>query len=264
MSRSPPPALALGTHHAAKGAGGPPLLLLHGFIGAPSAWDAVLAALPRHGPVFCPWLPGHGPAPPTPPDWPSAVDSVVQALRPGAVLAGYSMGGRLALAAALATPGRARATVLIGAQVGLADAPERARRAQEDAERARALRRGDLAAFVDAWEAQPLFASQRSLPASRLAMQRTSRLAHEPTHLAWSFEVAGLACMPDLRHAVAAARLPLCFATGALDTRFAALAASLARPPWVTHRSVPGAGHNLLLEAPEAVAALILEAMETP
>jgi len=60
--------------------------------------------------------------------------------------------------------------------------------------------------------------------------------------------------MPDLRAAVAAARQPLCFLTGALDERFSALAASLVRAPWVTHRQVDGAGHNLLLEAPAEVA----------
>jgi hypothetical protein len=41
--------------------------------------------------------------------------------------------------------------------------------------------------------------------------------------------------MPDLRPAVAAAQQPLHFLTGALDTRFGALAATLVRPPWVVH-----------------------------
>jgi 2-succinyl-6-hydroxy-2,4-cyclohexadiene-1-carboxylate synthase len=68
--------------------------------------------------------------------------------------------------------------------------------------------------------------------------------------------------MPDLRADVAAVRQPLRFLTGALDTRFALLAASLARPPWVQQRSVPGAGHNLLLEAPAAVAASLVDLME--
>ena len=46
----------------ARGAGGPPLLLLHGFLGSPRAWDEVLEALADHGAVSIPWLPGHGPA----------------------------------------------------------------------------------------------------------------------------------------------------------------------------------------------------------
>jgi 2-succinyl-6-hydroxy-2,4-cyclohexadiene-1-carboxylate synthase len=246
-----------------KGAGGPPLVLLHGFLGSPAAWDAVLAALADHGPVIAPWLPGHGPAAPAPARFDEAAQAIADALPQGAVLAGYSLGARLALAATLRRPGIARATLLIGGHVGLADPVERAERAALDARRAAALR-ADLAAFVADWEALPLFATQRTLPAALQARQRAARLAHDPQALAWAFEVAGLAQMPDLRGAVAGARQPLCFLTGALDARFGALAASLVRPPWVTHRLVPDAGHNLLLEAPAAIAGSIADWMEAP
>jgi len=246
----------------AKGAGGVPLVLLHGFLGTPDAWQAVLAALPQHGPVWCPWLPGHGPAPAAPADWATAVQALAAALPVGAVLAGYSMGARLALGAAL-EPGTAlHGTLLIGGHVGLATAAERAERASQDATRSGALRSQPLAKFVDAWEAQPLFATQRSLPEAAQARQREARLVHDAHALAWSFDVAGLAQMPDLRAAVAAAQQPLHWLTGAQDTRFTALAASLVRPPWVTHRAVAGAGHNLLLEAPADVAASLAACME--
>jgi 2-succinyl-6-hydroxy-2,4-cyclohexadiene-1-carboxylate synthase len=253
-----------GAHHLARGAGGPPLVLLHGFLGSPAAWDAVLAALPQHGPAWCPWLPGHGPALTLPDSWDAAVQALAEALPSGAVLAGYSMGARLALAVALRSPGRVRATLLVGGHVGLATAAERSARAALDAQRAAALRSGPLPAFVDDWEALPLFATQRALPAALQAQQRAVRLAHGAQALAWSFDVAGLAQMPDLRPAVAAARQRICFLSGALDTPFTALAASLARPPWLTHHSVPGAGHNLLLEAPAAVAASLACCMEKP
>ena len=96
------------------------------------------------------------------------------------------------------------------------------------------------------------------------ALQRTVRLAHDPQALAWAFDVAGLACMPDLRPALAAAQRPVHFLTGALDVRFGALAASVAHPPCVTHGQVGGAGHNLLLEAPGDVAASLACLMENP
>ena len=256
-----------GVAHPAKGAGGPPLVLLHGFLGSPASWDATLAALPQHGPVWCPWLPGHGAAPPAPPapaSWEAVVRAIADALPAGAVLAGYSLGARLALGAALAHPGGLRATLLVGAHVGLASAGERAERAALDAQRARSLRSAPLDDFVAAWEALPLFASQCALAPELQARQRAARRAHDAPALAWAFEVAGLAQMPDLRPALAAARQRLAFVTGALDTRFDALAAALARPPWVTHERVAGAGHNLLLEAPAAVAASLVGLMETP
>ena len=142
----------------------------------------------------------------------------------------------------------------MGGHVGLADERSRAERAELDARRAAALRSGPLEAFVTAWEALPLFATQRVLPLQQQARQRAARLAHDPQALAWGFEIGGLAQMPDLRPAEAAARQPLCFLTGALDERFSALAASLVRAPWITHRQVAGAGHNLLLETPAEVA----------
>jgi 2-succinyl-6-hydroxy-2,4-cyclohexadiene-1-carboxylate synthase len=260
---APAPGALPGLSHPAKGAGGPSLVLLHGFLGAPSAWDAVLAALPRHGPVWCPWLPGHGPLREAlPASWDEAVRSFAASLPAGAMLAGYSLGARLALAATLHRPGRARATLLVGGHVGPLDDAERAARAALDAQRAADLRHGNLAAFVAAWEALPLFATQHALTPELQARQRALRLAHDAQALTWAFEVAGLAQMPDLRAAVAAARQPLHFLAGALDTRFAALAATLARPPWVTQASVPAAGHNLLLEAPGAVAASLNDLME--
>lgn len=253
-----------GVWHPAKGAGGPPLVLLHGFLGAPCSWDAVMDALPHHGPVWCPWLPGHGPAPPVPATWDDTALALAAALPEGSVLAGYSLGARLALDAALHKGPRLRGTVLVGGHVGLADAVERATRARQDAQRAAALRSGRLQDFVDDWEAMPLFASQRRLPAALQARQRAARLAHDPAALAWAFDVAGLARMPDLRPALAAAAQPVCFLTGALDLRFSALAAAQVRLPWVTHRRASGAGHNLLLEAPALVAASLVCLMEKP
>jgi 2-succinyl-6-hydroxy-2,4-cyclohexadiene-1-carboxylate synthase len=253
---------AAGLHHPPKGKGGPPLLLLHGFLGTPRAWDDVLAALPHHGPVWCPWLPGHGPVPPLPATWDATAQALADALPAGCMLAGYSMGARLALAATLRRPSAARATLLVGGHVGPANDHERAERAPVDAERAAALHGGDLAAFVATWEGMPLFATQRALPAAQQARQRAARVAHDPRALAWSFDVAGLSRMPDLRPAVAATQQRLHFLTGALDNRFAVLGAALAHPPEVTHASVPGAGHNLLLEAPAAVAASLTDLME--
>jgi 2-succinyl-6-hydroxy-2,4-cyclohexadiene-1-carboxylate synthase len=251
-----------GVMHPLKGAGGPPLVLLHGFLGAPSSWDDVLDALPSHGPAWCPWLPGHGPAAPQPSHWHECVDALATTLPEGALIAGYSLGARLALAATLQRGDAVRAALLVGGHVGPADATERAQRAALDAQRAAALRAGPLGAFVTDWEALPLFASQRRLSASTQARQRAVRLAHDPHALAWAFEVAGLARMPDLRTPVARARVPLWFLTGALDTRFGALAASQVRPPWVAHHVVPGAGHNLLLEAATSVASVLLGLIE--
>jgi len=109
------------------------------------------------------------------------------ALPAGAVLAGYSLGARLALAAALRRGDQLCGTLLVGGHVGPADERARAERAALDAGRAAALRSEPLAAFVAEWEALPLFATQRALPAQQQARQRAARLEHDPQALAWAW-----------------------------------------------------------------------------
>ena len=111
------------------------ILALHGFTGRGSDWDLLRAALPGRT-WNAPDLPGHGPAPELPADWPAhrrAIEKACTALPEKPVLTGYSMGGRLALRAALALPGKFSALVLIGASPGLETEAERAARRESDA-----------------------------------------------------------------------------------------------------------------------------------
>src|SRR5438445_2884885 len=113
----------------------PTIVMLHGFTNTGASWDPVIAALGERYRSLAPDLRGHGMAGDRIPVTLEAVLGDVAALTEGElVLAGYSMGGRIALHAALAWPERVRRLVLIGASPGLADASERlARRAADDA-----------------------------------------------------------------------------------------------------------------------------------
>src|SRR4051794_26310070 len=105
------------------------LLLLHGFTQTGASWAGVLRALPGRSRPPPPPL-GAGP-------WEAGLDrlEVLSADRSvPAVVAGYSMGGRLALALALRRPEQVRRLVLVSASPGLASAEERARRRAADAE----------------------------------------------------------------------------------------------------------------------------------
>ncbi|MBP7146117.1 MAG: alpha/beta fold hydrolase [Acidobacteria bacterium] len=240
-----------------------PVLLLHGFAGRAESWRAVAAATSAAGALFAVDLPGHGPVSPVDPrgGFAGALDALARALlalhRGPWHLAGYSMGARVALAlAARAFP--AATLTLVGAHPGLATTGERDERCREDGRWIRLLREQGIAAFVAAWEARPLFASQSALPAEALDEQRRLRSSHDPDRLAGALETLGLGAMPDCRPALPRIAVPVALVAGERDAKFLGIARSML--PQLARGQLfvaPGAGHNVPLERPSAVAALV-------
>ncbi len=234
---------------------GPAIVLLHGMLGAPGPLARWWAGEGAAADVHAPWLPGHGPEP-----WGTELgsfDEAVSALaerlprRPLAII-GYSLGGRVALALAARQDPRVVAAIAIGASTGIASDEERRDRARWDASMAALARSGGMAALVDAWEKLPLFASQRALDPSLLSAQRRARLAHRAEAIAWAFETLGAAAMPDVAPRLEASPAPIAFVSGALDEKYAALAKAMGERLHAPARLVSGAGHNPIVEAPQA------------
>ncbi len=242
-----------------------PLALLHGFLGAPAAWDAVLAALPgsvRGAAAVRPPLPGHGLGAAVPPDsWDGTVDAVADRLPAGAVvLAGYSNGGRLALGILARHPARVAALVLVSAHLGIDEPGSRAARALEDDRLAQLAEDEGIEALVEAHAARPVMASQASLDVGALATLTARRRAHDPRAVARMLRASGLGAMPDLRPALREAALrgvPVVTLAGELDFTYAALAREAAELGAGRSRIARGCGHDLLLEAPGAVAGVL-------
>lgn len=208
---------------------------LHGFLGDPEVWPTtggVRIALPGHG---------GGPVLAT---WDDNVDAVAHAIGRCDVVVGYSLGGRIATA--LVVAGHVPRAVLISANPGLS-ASERGSRRAADAQWAALLRSGGLAAFLDAWEAQPLFANQARVEVHRRDARRRRRLAHDPAQLARVLEVMGAAAMPDYRHHI---DQRFQFIVGSGDAKYVAIARSLSANVTV----VEDAGHDPLFEQPSALA----------
>lgn len=228
--------------------------LLHGFCGHPANWEDVIAAWQLPVEPVAVALPGHGGGP-VAPTWEDNLAAIAGAIAGCDVVVGYSLGARVALG--LVASGRCGRGVLIGVNPGISDAERPARR-EFDAAWTRLLRAEGIAAFVDAWAAQPLFASQRHADAARLAERRARRLAHDPEQLAQSLEVMGLAAMPDYWSAVPAHRDRLALVAGADDAKYVAIAQSL---PAAAFELVEGAGHDPTLEQPAALAGAIARAV---
>ena len=238
---------------------GRPTLLLHGFTGAAASWERVAARLP--GAVAALHLPGHHPDLPAAADFAANVEliaSAIAALDTPPLLVGYSLGGRAALAVAMAHPELIAELCLVSTHPGLATDAERAARRAADQHWVDCLTNAGLEEFVDAWQALPMWASQRDLDRDLLAEQRALRLTRDPAALAASLTTMGLGEMPSYADALAVTTLSTRWIVGEKDAKFVAIARATARAcPAVDLTIIPGAGHNLPLETPDALAALI-------
>lgn len=239
-------------------------MVLHGFAGHAESWRDVVAALPGRR-VEAITLFGHDHEHPARAEiaFDDEVARVVSILRKlgGAVrLCGYSMGGRVTLGVLARAPELVASALLVGANPGLSTDEERTQRAASDAIWAELLEREPVAVFAEKWQAQALFATQRTLDPERLAGQTAVRLRHDPRSLAMAMRSLGLARMPSYWSVLETVSVPIDFVVGALDTKFVALATRMSeRVPAGLGRviRVDGAGHNVLLERPELLAALI-------
>src|SRR4051794_31070076 len=121
------------------------------------------------------------------------VAEIASATVPGDVLVGYSMGGRLALHAALRDPKRLAALVLVGVTAGIEDPVEREDRRRSDESLAEWMERRSIEEVVARWEANPVFATQSAALRDR---QRPGRLSHDPQLLAQLLKSAGQGATP--------------------------------------------------------------------
>src|SRR3954453_24200556 len=137
-----------------------PIVLLHGFTLTGRSWAPVLERL-EGAEAIAADLRGHGAARHRRPiDFASVSADVAAAAPAGATLCGYSLGGRVALRAALDRPGRFGRLVLIGASPGIGDAGQREARRRADEALAERLDGMTMEAFAREWEQLDVFVAQ--------------------------------------------------------------------------------------------------------
>jgi 2-succinyl-6-hydroxy-2,4-cyclohexadiene-1-carboxylate synthase len=230
------------------------LVLLHGFGGTRRAWDLVVSHLSaeRYRPLALD-LPGHGGQvnASRPIDFDGCVTSVLERSPERFMLAGYSMGGRIALHIALVAPERVSQLVLVSATAGIEDDGERAARSERDRRLAEEIEEGTIERFVDRWRAQSMFADD---PPEVDALARADQSRNRPDGIAAALRGVGTGEMRPLWGRLSDLEMPVAILVGERDTKFHAPGRRMAELlPKATLTMVPG-GHVLPLENPAAVA----------
>jgi len=245
----------------------PVLVLLHGFTGSSQAWAEVASLLTGAFRVLCPDLPGHGESEFDDLSSACTMDFTVAALAEALTklsiddysLAGYSLGGRVALHCALEDSTRISRLVLEGTSPGIADDQERRSRKHTDDELARFIENSSIEEFVDRWEQVPVLTSQRGLPEKVRASLRARRLACSKPGLAASLRGMGTGTQSWLGGRLGQIHVPTLLIAGAEDEKFKEIAKFMdARIPDSARVIVDTTGHSVHLEAPKAYAEAIL------
>jgi 2-succinyl-6-hydroxy-2,4-cyclohexadiene-1-carboxylate synthase len=227
------------------------VLFIPGFMQRGDAWRPVAELLPERYPSTMLDHSEHS--------FESRLGEIAQA-GAGGVLVGYSLGGRLALRAALRSPGSFRAVVTVGATAGIEEGPLRVARAEADEKLASWIETASMEDVVSLWERQPMFADQSD---ALVEAQRSGRLSHDRRSLALLLRTAGQGALEPVWHDLRSFELPLLAIAGARDdgyTRAAKRIASTA--PNGRLAVVEEAGHAPQLQQPDEVARLISEFLD--
>jgi 2-succinyl-6-hydroxy-2,4-cyclohexadiene-1-carboxylate synthase len=232
------------------------VLLLHGFAGTAGSWDAFSEHLDRerYRPLT-PELRGHGQNGAVRPiSFELCVADLLAAAPPRFTLAGYSLGGRIALQLALAAPERIDRLVLISSSAGITDQAERSARLSKDLALADEIEAGPISRFADDWLAGPLFANDRAEvnAAARAEIEKNS-----PANIAAALRGISIGRMEPLWPRLAEIAMPTTVVAGKSDGRYVELAEQIADAIDGSELElIDGAGHALPRSAPERLAAL--------
>jgi 2-succinyl-6-hydroxy-2,4-cyclohexadiene-1-carboxylate synthase len=153
-----------------------------------------------------------------------------------AAYVGYSMGGRLCLQLALDRPELVEKLVLVSASPGIADEAERTARRAADESLAQEIERDGVAAFVERWIAQPMFAQLPPDAAGieqRVAANSVGRLTHQ-------LRALGQGAQPSNWQRLHEVTAPTELFAGDADAKYVAIAGRMAPPLRASVRVLPG------------------------
>ena len=222
----------------------PSFVGLHGFWGEGQDWSGVQNELLKQSPKSLFWFPDLRTKNGLGPDldfasWSQRFNFLTEDRLPNSsrILMGYSMGGRLALHAAVDRPQNWMAVVLISAHHGFMNEKEREEKIQWHQRWENVLREYPLDKIEALWSAQPLFVGSKQTKSKSYSKEELSQALRQ-----WSVLNHGI----DLSQ-IQALNCPLLWIVGGEDLKYVRLTQSL-RDLNISADAlvVPKAGHRLI------------------
>ncbi|MEG0072598.1 MAG: alpha/beta fold hydrolase [Raoultibacter sp.] len=237
---------------------GVPLVLLHGFAQSSATWCDLAPKFAKERPVYALDFAGFGQSDRPTVDDPyrletrvAVLDLLIDQIGSPVHLLGYSMGGRVALAYVRAHASRLASLVLESAALGPETPEERAVSNAHDAQLAERLDKEDIESFVEFWENNPLFESQRHLPQDMRDRLHRERLDNSCDALARSVRCAGQHTMPLFGDTICDLPMPILYIAGLSDVKYTKIAEMFAACG-AAKCALLAAGHNVHFENPDS------------
>ena len=239
-------------------------MILHGFAGSSDSMLEMASHL--HFDTIIPDLIGHGKSPCPEELKHYTLDAMVGQIHVVAEvsfeesfdLIGYSMGARLAIEYALEHQDKLRALILIGGTPGIDDDAARHERALEDVEKIAFLEDKGLEQFINFWESQQIFASQRYLSPETQMRQRRTRLSTKPFALASHLRASGTGVMISRWSRLNELKIPVLLIVGSEDKKYIEIGRQMQSTISSSCLSIiNSAGHATHLEQPANTAKAI-------
>lgn len=230
------------------------VVLVHGFTQTGASWAPLAEVLAERNQVITVDAPGHGRSAAERPATLSDAGHMLVAAGGRGAYVGYSMGARLVLHGALARPEQVTGLVLVGATAGIDADGERAARRAADEALAAELEADGLDPFLERWLQNPLFAT--------LARERAGldeRRTNTVDGLAYALRALGTGAQRPRWDDLGGLRMPVLVIAGARDPKFCELGRRLVRAIGANAHleEIPGAGHAVHLERPEAFLSVV-------
>ncbi len=236
---------------------GPKLVCLHGFTQTNYSWGIFAQILANHLQLCLVDAPFHGESQNISASFEQAA-SLLARTGGTAHYLGYSMGGRIALRAALDYPQFVQSLTLISASPGIESNEERQARKLSDLELADSIT--ETKSFVERWLGQPMFATMT--PGQQ---DIESRMSNTPSGLANSLRQLGTGVQEPLWKRLGKLEMPVLILVGDNDDKFKEIGKQMQIDIGSNAciEVISGAGHNLYSEKPIETAKRVLEFIRT-